>query len=93
MASTLPTPQDCCDPCVGSSTVSLTGTIGWFRVADLGALRAIAASPTNTFAAVGTLSGGFFGEFYWDSASVEADDGITIIAPSGGGVGRWKKLL
>lgn len=93
MASTLRVVADCCDACVGSSTVAITGTVGWYQVADLGALRLVASSVANKFAVVGTLSGGFIGEFYWDAASVDADDGLTIIASSDGGVGRWKKLL
>jgi len=92
MAATLPqAPSECCDPCVGSETVSITGTVGWFSVSDLTALRAVAASAINQFAAVGTLASPI-GLYRWNALSVTADNGTTIIAPSDGGVGRWNRI-
>lgn len=38
---------------------------------------------------VGDAGGGVF---YWDAVSTEADDDASIIAPSGGGTGRWKLM-
>ena len=92
MAATLPqTPSECCDPCVGSSTVSITGTVGWFSVADLTALRAVAASAINQFAAVGTLATPV-GLYRWNAASTTADNNSTIIASSDGQPGRWERI-
>jgi hypothetical protein len=92
MAASLPqTAQDCCDPCVGQDTVTITGTVGWFSVADLTALRAVAASSINQFAAVGTLAVPV-GLYRWNNSSVLADNGTTNIAPSDGGVGRWERI-
>lgn len=92
MASTLPSaPSECCTPCVGQSTVTLTGTVGWFSVSDLTALRAVAASSINQFAAVGTLASPV-GLYVWNALSVTADNGGSIVAPSDGGVGRWNRI-
>lgn len=60
---------------------------------DVAALRAQPTAATNTFASVGTLAGGFFGDFYWQAGSVDADDGVSVIAPDDGGAGRWKRLI
>ena len=92
MAATLPQAMsECCDPCVGSETVSITGTVGWFSVPDLTALRAVAASAINQFAAVGTLATPV-GLYRWNNTSVLADNGTTNIAPSSGAVGRWERI-
>lgn len=92
--NTLPTFSDCCNTCVGQSTVSLTTSFGWYQVSDIASLRAIQASSSNVFASVGTLSGGFFGDFGWNNTSVAADDGVTVINPTGNsGAGRWERLV
>lgn len=36
---------------------------------------------------------GFIGDYFWLAGDVTADDGIMVIAPSDGGVGRWRKII
>jgi hypothetical protein len=93
MASTLPVAADCCTPCLGQSTVSISAITGWYAVDTIAALRAIPAASTHTFASVGT-SGSFWGLYRWNNDSIVADDGNITINPTGNtNPGRWEKIL
>jgi len=96
MASTLP---------VFNDVQNYTGTLqyltsstttpeleGWYKVADLTALRALATDTDNKAAIVDDINGYGAGLFRWDNTSTDADDNATVIAPSDGGVGRWTRL-
>lgn len=75
--------------------MTLTGNIGWFRVDDVAALRAVSSSATNVAAIVANdQTGVFTGAYAWDATSAAADNGTTLIAPTDGGVsgaGRWRR--
>jgi len=77
---------------VGTDSISITGTVGWFRLDTIAQLRAQPGIDSNVFATVGTELG-FLGDFYWKSGDVTADDGAFIIAPSDGLSGRWFKYV
>lgn len=64
-----------------------------FYVDSIAALKGIAAPAVNSRAVVVgyyTPGDGGGGLFWWDAASTELDNGITVIQLSGGGTGRWK---
>lgn len=72
-------------------------------VAVLDALRESAFAPVRAhekppaatiIAAEGELVPGDGGGswFYWDSLSEATDDGVDVLAPNAGGVGRWRRL-
>ena len=58
-------------------------------VADLDELRAVATSAENKVATVQDVGGGVSAVYWWNAASVAADDGLLTIAPDDGGTGRW----
>lgn len=91
MASTLPSVQDCCDSCTGEGVTLVMSTTSIVVVADLDALRALPTSVSNSTALVtGEDEAGLY---WWDAANITADDGVTVIAPGDGGVGRWRKTI
>lgn len=72
--------------------MSTTTTYSVDTIAALKGLD-VSAAKTGNLASVGgytTLLDGGGGDFYYDSTSVEFDNGGTIIAPNVG-VGRWKR--
>lgn len=60
------------------------------NAANVAALRA--ANPrTAKLATINDVGGG---QFYWDAASTDADDGALTLLPTGwSGAGRWKRLV
>jgi hypothetical protein len=91
MASTLPTFTDVQTQ---ANTIYNMGIIdGAYTVADLTELAALAPSTADQAAIVTNIGGGVSGIYRWDSASVEADDGLLTIAPSNGQAGRWIRGL
>lgn len=100
MASTLPQPNACCDPCTGLSvTIVETGsaTVGWFVVNTIPDLRALPNLFTNLFAEVlggEVIDDGFGSGYSWREEALNADDGIDWIKPNDtviGAPGRWKR--
>jgi hypothetical protein len=99
MASTLPVFNDIQN--YTGTLQYLTGVVssggyevpGWYKVADEDALRALATSADNKAAVVDDLAGYGSAFFRWDTSSTEADDGVTIIAPTDGGPGRWTRVV
>jgi hypothetical protein len=96
MASTLPVFNDVQNytgtlQYLTSSTIAVLD--GWFKVADLTALRALATDSDNKFAVVDDINGFGSGAYRWDNTSTAADDDATIIAPSDAGTGRWIRLV
>jgi hypothetical protein len=82
----------------GSNTLSSSGSSSVLTsVESLAALRAVNTSgfTTGTLARVTghtvALDGGG-GEFYWLSAVTYADDNGMVVAPNGGGTGRWLRM-
>jgi len=60
-------------------------------VTDLRQQRGTANISVNVLGNL-TVGDGGEGEFYWDSTSVETDNGATIFSPTvGSGAGRWKR--
>lgn len=57
-------------------------------------LRSIIGLPGMQVSVRGTLAvaDGGQGEFYWDSAGVGPDNGVTIIVPSAAASGVWARL-
>ncbi|MGC4231863.1 MAG: hypothetical protein QM594_02545 [Niabella sp.] len=58
-------------------------------------LRTATIPPDNYAKVLGyynPLDGGE-GEFYWDNASTDSDNGGTVIQKNGLGTGRWKRLI
>lgn len=63
-------------------------------ISNITALRALTAGGTTVFVNGYYDDGdGGGGEFYWDSASTETDNGGTIIKATAVTTGRWKRLL
>ena len=58
-------------------------------VADLAALGGASRSGGAFVAGYHGAGDGGGGLFYWDGASTATDDGGLVIAPNGGGTGRW----
>ena len=101
MASTLQTPDDCCDDC-GPCDVSVTLTdpaVGIFYRDTIAEMRDIASSDSNKFCMVGgdlTPGDGGGGGWFWVAGGTTADDGSTYIRPNDyvdppGGI--WQKLF
>lgn len=87
MASTLPTFTDIPPQ---ANTIYNMGVIdGAFTVADLTELAALVPSATDMACIVANIGGGLTAIYRWDNTSVDADDGMMIIAPSNGMNGRW----
>lgn len=65
------------------------------RTGSLASLRALTAPEIATMVMVeGAASSddGGGGLFVWNAGSSTADNGATVIAPDGGGAGRWKRV-
>lgn len=96
MAAALPNPTSCCQVCDDSTTV-ITDTIGWLIAQNLTYARAYPASTFNKFLVLeglDTPGDGYGGTYFWSATSTAADDGSTVINPTGNtGAGRWIKLL
>lgn len=78
-------------------------TAEWLNAVDAGvggvsSLASLALLATSAGSGLVWTTGYFIpgdgggGMFRWDAASVEADNGGTIIAPAVGGTGRWKRV-
>lgn len=106
MASTLPTPNDCCKLCEGQTVTIVTSdgggggttTGGLFAVETLAALRAIPSSSTNQIAFLmgNTVKYDFSPakEYYWDPSSVDADNPFSVVVPTDDtGSGRWIQVV
>lgn len=91
MASTLPTFTDLQNTTFNVTLLSYS--IGVFGADDLTELRSFPASSDNQSAVVGNTGAGFGATYTWNNASTAADDGISVIAPSDGGTGRWIKAI
>jgi len=99
MASTLQTPDDCCDDC-GPCDVSVTlanPAFGVFVVDTIPELRELPTLSTNAACQVnGNLArgDGGGGMYFWVNDGTDADDGVTYIRPNDyvdGGI--WQKLI
>lgn len=65
-------------------------------IANIALLRTTAGTSPNEFCDIlgyTTPGDGGGGHFYWDSTSITADNGGTIIAVTGVATGRWKRVL
>lgn len=89
-------PANCCGvPSCSSLTIDweTTDLSGWFAVEDLAALYLVEADSGNKFASVGDETA-FIGMYHWAADSEEADNGVTVINPTGNTApGRWIKVL
>ena len=81
----------------GTVAPTISGLSAVGRVNTIAALTAL--SPTTLVDGLTVVVLGYYaagdgggGEFWWDAASSATDNGGTIIAPTAGGVGRWKAL-
>jgi hypothetical protein len=101
MASTLPVFNDTQGftgtlQYVDLSATTTPGTaeaVGWFKVDDVDALRALPTLSTNKFAVVDDIGGFGAGLYRWDGDSSEDDDGAQVLEPTDGLGGRWVRLL
>lgn len=86
------------DPPTGSAIWTVNditaGGSGTTSVSNIAALRALSGGSSNIVILRGytTDNDGGAGTFYWDATDTTADNNGTIIAPSGGGTGRWNRL-
>jgi hypothetical protein len=77
-----------------SASPAIPGVTTLASVSVFSDVRALAAGQYPlVWVLGGTVVGdGYDGVFYWSSTSLTADDGLTVLAPSAGGTGRWIRL-
>jgi len=89
MASTAPTFND-----QTTVTYNVTATynyqVGVWTPATIAELRAIATDSTNKVAHLLNDGSDTYRFYKWNNTSTATDDGLSIIAPSDGGTGRWE---
>ena len=76
----------------GQNNFTVPNTLN--SVDSIAALRAVAVplgNPIYTVRGYTTPGDGSGGQFYWNATSTVADNGVTIIAPTGVVTGRWYK--
>lgn len=102
MASTLPSPNPCCEGCDTDAlevVVTPSTAQGFFNPDTLAALRVIPNASTNVWAWVNggvTLGDGLGGGYTWRNAATDADDGVLWIKPNDtdpADPGRWLKVI
>lgn len=102
MAAALPLPDDCCNSacCDDVTETSLDSAINTIvgtnmKFDTIAALRATASLFPIAIVLGGAAAGdGGGGIYYYDATSTAADDGISVIDPTGfAGAGRYLKLM
>jgi secreted PhoX family phosphatase len=95
---------------IAAAATSIPSCSSFVRQAEAAKLQVMAVSNIANLKAIGaaklstsdmalvegyyTAGDGGGGKFYWDAASTQADNGGSVIIPSGhSGSGRWKRIV